>query len=119
MFMIKKKVFWLQIPVYNVQLMDVFNSGDNLLIKLARLSFLELLFLDNVVKKLSATCILHYKIEQLRSLNYFVKLNNVWVTNQLKNVNLSCNALDIRGIGNSILLQNLNCHFLACQSMRP
>ena len=51
-------------------------------------------------------------------MTYFVKLDNIWVSNDLKNMNLSCHTFDIRLILDFILLQNLDGDFLSGNKMR-
>lgn len=67
----------------DVQRMDVLNSGNNLLEKLAGLFFGDPRVLDDVVKEFAPTGILHYQVELPWSLNYFIKLHDVGVADQL------------------------------------
>ena len=48
-------------------------------------------------------------------MTYFIKLNNMRVSDELKNVNLSGNTLHIADILNLFLLQYFDGHFLACE----
>jgi len=41
------------------------------------------------------------------------------MSHYLENVNLPSDPFDIRLIFDFIFLENLNCHFLACEYMRP
>ena len=61
------------------KLMEVLDSRDDLLVKLASLRFFQALVLDDVVEELSAWDILSDKVELLWRLNDFVELNNVGV----------------------------------------
>ena len=48
-------------------------------------------------------------------ITYLVKLNNMRMTNEFENVNLSGHSLNIAHILNFLLLKYLYCIFLACE----
>ena len=55
----------------------------------------QTLFLNYVVKKLTARNILHNKKQLSASFNYFVKLNNIWMSYDLYNLNFSHYARNV------------------------
>ena len=65
------------------ELVQIFDSSNYLVEKPASFRFFDPLVLNNKIKELTATCILHDQIELLWRLNNFIKLNYVWVPNQL------------------------------------
>lgn len=63
-----------------------------------------------VVKQLSPTRILHDQIKLLRCLNDLIELDDVWVPDELQDVDFSRHSLHITHILNLILLEYLHCH---------
>ena len=57
--MVKKQIFGLQVSVHDAELVEVFDTTDDLLEEFARLSFFQLLLLNNVVEELTPTDELH------------------------------------------------------------
>ena len=96
--------------MHNAELMQVFDSAYDLLEELAGFCFFEFLLLDDVVEKFAAADELHDEKELFWRLNNFKQLNDVWVPNELENVNLSCHSLHIRLTRDLALFQNLNSH---------
>ena len=96
--------------MHNSQLVQVFDSADNLLEELAGFGFLEFLLLDDVVEQLAAADKLHDEKELFRRLNNFKQLDDVRVPDQLENVNLSRHSLYICIARDLTLLKNLNSH---------
>lgn len=47
----------------NVQFMQIFNTGDNLMEELACFRFFDSLVLNDVIKEFTTTCILHNKVQ--------------------------------------------------------
>jgi hypothetical protein len=56
---VQQQIFWLQVAVYDVEFVDVFDSSYNLLKKSTGFFFLNTLVSDNVVEELAPTCLLH------------------------------------------------------------
>ena len=57
--MVKEQIFGLQVSVHDAELMEVLDTTDDLLKEFARLSFFQLLLLNNVVEELTSTDELH------------------------------------------------------------
>ena len=57
--MVKEQIFGLQVSVHDAELMEVLDTTDDLLEEFARLSFFQLLLLNNVVEELTSTDELH------------------------------------------------------------
>ena len=57
--MVKEQIFGLQVSVHDAELMEVLDTTDDLLEEFARLSFFQLLLLNNVVEELASTDELH------------------------------------------------------------
>ena len=98
--------------MHDVQLVKVLDPGDDLVEEFESLWFLHALVLHDVVEKFSTVSILHDQVELLGRLNDFVELNDVWVSDHLQDVNLSCHPLDVVHILDLILLKYLDGYFL-------
>ena len=93
--MVEEQVLWLQVAMYNSEFMEILNTADDLLEEFARLSFLKLLFLDNIIEELTPRHKLHDQEELLRRLNDFKELDDVWVSDHFQDLNFSRHALHI------------------------
>jgi hypothetical protein len=82
---------------------DLFQAGYDLMEKAASLSLSNASACDNVIEEFTATAILHDEIQLLRRLNDFVKLDDMWMLNQLQDMNLSCDTLYIGYIHDALL----------------
>jgi len=80
---VEQQVFWLQIPVDNVQLVQVLNTGYNLVEKFNSQWLFNPLVFYYEVKKFSTLSVLHDKVELFWSLYNFIELNDVWMSNHL------------------------------------
>ncbi len=85
--------------------------------ELLTIPLVDFLMVDNVLKQLSPGSVLHDEVELLGCLDDLVKLNDVGVPNQLQDVDFSGNSLDVRDLGNHVLLQDFHCHFFACENV--
>ena len=81
--MVEQQVFWLQIPVDNVQLVQVLNTGYNLVEKFNSQWLFNSLVFYYVVKKFSTLSVLHDKVELFWSLYNFIELNDIRMSNHL------------------------------------
>ena len=68
---------------------SVFDATDNLFEDFASFFFSHSLFINDIVKKFSVFHVLHNKEEMFRGFNDLEKLNDVWVSNQLENMDFS------------------------------
>ncbi len=75
---------------------------------------LLLLFPDDIVEQLTVAHVLHYQEQLFGSFNYLVELDDVGVTDQFQDVNLSRDSLNICYIDYSVLLQHFYGYLLAC-----
>ena len=64
---------------------------------------------DDIIEKLTVLAELHNQEQFTLSLDYFVKLNNVWMPNFLKNFNLPTNSFDVLFVFNPGLFKYFNC----------
>jgi hypothetical protein len=87
------------------ELMDIFNSGENLLEETARLFFFDSGILHDMVEKLPAICVFHDKEEFLGGFDNFVELNDMRVAELFENLNFFRNPLDIGLFLNLVLLE--------------
>jgi hypothetical protein len=81
--------------VTDTALMDIFNTRNELQIKFTSLFLGESGVPHDVVEQLSAIAVLHDHVELFFGLDDLVKLNNIWMSDLLKNFNFSRNALHI------------------------
>ena len=65
-FIVKKEILRLQIPVTDAHFVDVLHTRDNLLEEFARFALLEPLAFHDIVKELAPSCILHDEEKLLR-----------------------------------------------------
>jgi hypothetical protein len=98
--------------VNDAQLMQVLNAAYDLLEETASFNFLELLFLNDVVKKFSSADILHDQKELLGCLDNFEELDDVGVSDHFKDVDLACNPLHVCVFNDLALLEDLDCHLI-------
>ena len=96
--------------MHNVELVDVVNPCYDLLEELGGLLFFQSGLANDVVEKLAAASILHYQIKLFWSLNNLIELDNVWVPDELQDVDFSRYSFHIGDISYSIFFQNLNRH---------
>ena len=69
--------------MHNSELVQVFDSTDDLLEEFAGFGFFKFLLLDDVVEKFAATDELHDEKELFRRLNNFKQLNDVRMSDEL------------------------------------
>ena len=81
--------------MHDAKFVQVLHAADDLLEVLACFGFFQFLFLDNVVEEFAATHELHYQEQLLGCLNDFEELDDVWVSDELKNVDFSSDPLHI------------------------
>jgi hypothetical protein len=96
---------------------DVLNTCDYLLEEFACFFFGNPSFLNYIVKELSTLSELHDKIELSGRLYYLIQLNDIWVSNQLENMDLPGNSLNICHICNPTFLKNFYRDTLLSQLM--
>lgn len=66
--------------MHDVQCVDVIDSCNDLLEKFAGFNLWDAFMFDNIVEQLSIVCIFHYQVKFLGRFDYFIQLNDVWVT---------------------------------------
>lgn len=71
-----------------------------------------LLVVSDVVEEFAPWTVLHDQKQILRGFNDFVHLDQIWMPDELENMNLSADSFDVRNIHDFLLLQNLDGHFL-------
>jgi len=84
--------------VHDIQATDVLNTSNDLLEESACFLLLDPLHLDYVVKKLAALSIFHNQVQFFLGLNDLIELNDLRVSDDLQNVDLSGHALHIGNI---------------------
>lgn len=116
---VEKQIFRLQISVHNIELVQVFDTGNYLVEKLDGLRLFDPLILDNVVKKFTAGRILHYQIQLLGSFNDLVQLNNVRMSNHFEDVDFASNPFHIVYVHNFVFFKNFHGNTLPSQLVYP
>ena len=94
----------------DVELMEVFNTSDDLVEEFEGLRLLNTLVLHDIVEELTSIRIFHDQIELLWRLNDFVKLDDVWVSNHFENMDFSRNSFNIINILDLVFFENFNRH---------
>ena len=75
------------------------------------------LMTDDIVKQLSIGAILHNEEQFTLSLNYFVELNDIRVSQFLEYFDFPGYPLDVLLVLDARLLQDFDCHLLPSQDM--
>lgn len=83
--------------------MQIIDSTNDLLKELAGLSLLHPLMLDNILKQLSPTRILHNQVQLLARLYDLIQLYYIGVSNQFQDMDLPRNSLHIRNFWDFVL----------------
>ena len=98
--------------MHDIELVEVFDSSNNLMEEFEGCGLLHSLVLDNEVKKLATISILHDQVELLRGFYDFIKLNDVWVPDHFQDVDFSCNSFDIINVLDFIFFKNFDSNSL-------
>ena len=114
---VKQQIFWLEIPVADPTFVDIFDTRHQLLVHPDCCLLMESLVRDYVVKQLSIGAVLHDKKQFAFSLYYFIQLNNIWMPNFFKDLNLPTDPLNVFLVFNPTLFKNFNGNFLARECM--
>lgn len=77
-----------------------------------------LLGLDDVVEKLPSLHVLHDEKKLFGGLDDLIKLNDAGMADEFQDVDFAGDSLDVGNIDDFLLLQDLDCHFLARLDMR-
>jgi len=96
--------------MHDAQLVQVFDATDDLLEEFARFSLFELLLLHDVVEEFAATDELHDQEKLFWSLNDFKELDDVRVSNEFENVDLTRHSLHICIARDLALLEDFDSH---------
>ncbi len=102
-----------------VQGMKIINPIDYLLKVPASLVLSYPAISNDVIKKLTATGILHDKVKLTLSLYDLIELHNIRVSYHLENVDLSSHSLNVGHIRYLFLLKDLNSDLLPCEIVLP
>ena len=101
----------------HLDLVKVFDTGQNLMEKSTGFRILKLSLLDDVVEQFAPTCILHDEEKLLGSLNDLVQLNYVWMAHDLENMDLTHDSRNISLILDFVFLKDFNGDLLLRQLM--
>mgnify|MGYP006093167101 CR=1 FL=1 len=80
----------------NAKLMNILDTGDNLLVHLGCLCFFEPPVLDYVLEKLTARTVLHDQVQIVVILDHFVELNHVRVAHFFEDCDLPVDSIYVR-----------------------
>ena len=90
--------------------MNILDSAYELQVKFAGLLFAQSGVSDDKVEEFSAIAVLHDHIQLFLSFDDFVKLNNIWMSNFLKNFDFTGDSFNIFLVVNFIFLKNFYCN---------
>lgn len=121
------------LPMHNVQLMNIFNSRNDLMKKSASIMLFDTRMCHYVIKKFTPSCIFHNKIQLLWCFDdlyikfvvryvilllvYFIKVNDIRMSNEFQDMNFSCDSFHICNVANTRFFQYFNRNFLARKNM--
>lgn len=71
-----------------------------------------------MVKKLSSRRILGDEIQMSRIFDYFVQLDDVWMANQLQDLNLSTDSFDITVVSYLFFFKNFDGYSFFCEGVK-
>ena len=97
--------------MHNAQLLQILNTRYDLLEELACLCLFQTLLFDDVIEQFALGYVFCDEVELLRRLNNLIKLNDIWMSGQLEDLDLSRDALDIDVLDDFVFLENLNSYF--------
>ena len=80
--------------------MQVFHSLDNLVEKSAGLHILHPLVGHDIIEQLSLCGVLHYEVQLFGSFDYFVKLNDVSVSDHPQDLNFPSHSFNVSLVSN-------------------
>ena len=103
--------------MHDTELVDVLNTCKYLLEEFAGLFLRNARLLHYVIEELSTAGILHDKVQLAWSLYDLIQLDYVWVSDQFKDMDLTCNSLNISHILDTTLLEDFNRHCFMCKLM--
>jgi hypothetical protein len=101
----------------NAALMDIFDTGNELLKHSYGSLLMKPLVRHNIVKELSILTVFHNQKKLFVSFNYFIELNNIWMSDFFQNFDLSAYPLDILFIFNSIFFEYFDGNFFIGKQM--
>lgn len=96
----------------NSNLVDVLNPRNDLLEEPACLLLLKPLSFDDIVEQLASVCVFHDEEQLARGLDDFIELNDIGVSDDLKDVDLSSHPLHIRLVLDLVFLEYFDGYFL-------
>eukprot|EP00350_Pseudokeronopsis_sp_OXSARD2_P011849 CAMPEP_0170552134 /NCGR_PEP_ID=MMETSP0211-20121228/10081_1 /TAXON_ID=311385 /ORGANISM="Pseudokeronopsis sp., Strain OXSARD2" /LENGTH=100 /DNA_ID=CAMNT_0010859695 /DNA_START=2519 /DNA_END=2821 /DNA_ORIENTATION=- len=98
----------------DVQFMEVLDSRDDLLEELAGLFFLQGGIGHDIIEEFPSGGVLHDQIELSWRFNYLKELNDVGVSDHLKDLDFPLHALHVCLLRDLLFLQDLHSHLLSC-----
>ena len=102
--MIKQQILRFKIPVNNPILMNVINTGNDLLHKFDSLRLIKPFSFDNVIKQLTTLCIFHDEMNVCFGFDDFVELDDIWMTQYFKDTDFPGDSFNIRLFDNFLFL---------------
>jgi hypothetical protein len=93
--------------------MEVLNACNQLVEKLGCFLFPDPLTVYNEFEELPSTGILHYQVNFVRCLQYFIQLNYHSVPHYPENVYFPSDSLHVVDVDNLGFLEHFDCNFLA------
>ncbi len=100
--------------MHYVQLVYVFDTGEDLLKELASLFLFQASVCDYVIEEFSPRGVLHDQVQLFRGLNDLIKLDDIRVTNELEDMNFASHTLHIWNVCNTVFLKDFYSNFFSC-----
>ena len=104
--------------MYDVELVQVCDSANEMLEVPACLLFIQFGVPHDVVEEFPVFDVLHDEEKVLGGFDYLVELDDAWVPDQFQDVDLSRNPLYVSDVDDLLLYQDLDGDFLARESVR-
>lgn len=103
--------------MHDIESMNVLDASNDLLEESTRVSLLDAGVLDDVVEEFSSDCVLHDEVELFGRFDDLIQLNDIWVPDQLQNVDLASYTFNVRHVADAVLFQYLDSDLLTRQCM--
>ncbi len=115
--MIKEEIFRFEISVNDAVLMNVLDTGEDLLHKLDGFGLIEAFSFDDVIEKFTAFSILHDEVDVGFCFDNFVELDDVGMAEDFEDANFASDAFDIGLFDNFLFLKGFDGDFFLSEDV--
>eukprot|EP00429_Kryptoperidinium_foliaceum_P018166 CAMPEP_0176041802 /NCGR_PEP_ID=MMETSP0120_2-20121206/20739_1 /TAXON_ID=160619 /ORGANISM="Kryptoperidinium foliaceum, Strain CCMP 1326" /LENGTH=312 /DNA_ID=CAMNT_0017375211 /DNA_START=436 /DNA_END=1371 /DNA_ORIENTATION=+ len=106
--LVQEQVLGLQVPVHDVHGVDLLDTGYDLVEEATRLRLLDAPVRNDVIEQLVPGRVLHDQVQLAARLNNLEQLDDVWMPDQLQDVDFARHPLDIGNLLDTVFLQDFD-----------